>query len=50
MIFEPVSFALLLTGGVLAVIFGILAFERLWLTRKNNGTQSEEYRMGATEY
>ena len=34
MIFDPVSFALLLTFGVLAVVILILAFERLWLMRK----------------
>jgi hypothetical protein len=50
MMFDPVSFALLLTLSVLAVVFGILAFERLWLMRKNNGGGSEDYRMGASEY
>lgn len=50
MIFDPVSFALLLTLSVLAVIFVILAVERLWLMRKNSATRSEDYRVGFTQY
>ena len=50
MLFEPVSFALLLTAVVLAIICGILAFERLWLIRKNNGSRSEKYRVSAIEF
>ena len=50
MIFDPVSFALLLTLSVLAVVFVILAVERLWLMRKNSAARSEDYRMGAIEY
>jgi len=49
MTFDPVSFALLLTLSVLAVIFVILAIERLWLMRKNNTTRSENYRVGFIE-
>lgn len=47
---DPVSFALLLTLSVLAVICGILAIERLWLMRKNSGTRSENYRVGVSRY
>jgi|GEM_PF-3857400 len=47
---DPVAFALLLTCSVLAVIFGILAYERLWLMRKNSDAKPEEYRMGVSEY
>lgn len=50
MVFEPVYFALLLTAAVLAVIFGILIVERLWLSKRNNGNQSEDYRMSVIEY
>ena len=50
MIFDPASFALLLTLSVLAVVVGILAFERLWLMRKNNQAGAKEYRVGASEY
>ena len=50
MMFDPVSFALLLTLGVLAVVFVILAAERIWLMRKNSGSRSDDYRMGIIEY
>jgi hypothetical protein len=50
MIFDPASFALLLTLSVLAVVVGILAFERLWLMRKDNEAGAKEYRVGASEY
>ena len=50
MMFDPVSFALLLTLGVLAVVFVILAAERIWLMRKNSGSSSDDYRMGIIEY
>ena len=47
--FDPVSFALLLTLSVLAVVFLILAFERLWLMRKNSEHRSEDYGVGFSE-
>ena len=50
MMFDPASFALLLTLSVLAVVLGILAFERLWLLRKNSETGTKEYRVGTSEY
>ena len=49
MLFDPVSFALLLTLCVLAVVFMILAIERIWLMRKNSATRSEDYRVRFTE-
>jgi len=50
MLFDPLSFALLLTLSVLAVIFLILAVERLWLMRKNSGPGAEDYRAGLIKY
>jgi hypothetical protein len=50
MLFEPLSFALFLTLCVLAVIFVILAVERLWLMRKNSGARSEDYPVSVIEY
>ncbi len=50
MMFDPVSFALLLTLSVLAVVLGILAFERLWLMRKDSRAGAKEVRVGASEY
>ena len=50
MMFDPTSFALLLTLSVLAVVLGILAFERFWLLRKNSETGAKEYGAGTGEY
>ena len=50
MMFDPASFALLLTLSVLAVVLGILAFERFWLLRKNSETGAKEYGAGTGKY
>lgn len=49
MLYDPVSFAILLTLCVLAVIFVILAVERLWLMRKASGARSEDYPVSVIE-
>lgn len=50
MVIDLVSFALLLTVCILAVICGILAFERIWLMKKNDKSRSENFRVGISRY